>query len=155
MSEFIVLNNEVPSICEPCGGSCCKGMPGATLPEHFGAPDEITLFQNLANAFSSGKWAVDWWEGDPRLDLDELGRAMYVRPATKGTTRIYDASWGGECVMLTSTGCSLRWSDRPHNCQTLVPDSGGNCIGPHAKDFYAIAWLPYQTVIDMAVEASR
>jgi hypothetical protein len=75
MSErLIVLNNENPAICAPCGGQCCKHMPGAASPEDFGAPDREAMRDRLRTAFDSGLWAIDWWEGDPRDDRTRRGK---------------------------------------------------------------------------------
>lgn len=83
-----------PEICALCGGACCRHMPGAAFPTDFGSPFNP---RKLDEAIGSGYWAIDWWEGDPRIKKDELGRAYFVRARVKGKP-IIDPSWGGECV---------------------------------------------------------
>lgn len=86
-----------PSICGQCKGKCCKRMPGAAYPSDFGHD-----FQKVREAIDSGKWCVDWWEGD--VEGGDRDQCYYVRPATKGNEGItHDPSWGGECVLQPFT----------------------------------------------------
>ena len=122
------------------------------MPEDFGEP----LFDNLRQAFESGKWAVDWWEGDP-TGKDEVGRGYFVRPKTKYCVdKIYDPSWGGECIFLTiEEGCELSENERPAGCRLLEPKENGNCISHGGgKRKTAIAWMPYHEIIHQAVKAA-
>lgn len=138
-----------PEICSKCGGQCCKGLPGAAFPEDFGLPDGSLLRW----ALETGRWCIDWWEGDPRPGKDELHRAYFVRPATKGREGVwFDASWGGECTFLTASGCSLLSENRPLNCRMLEPmGEGARCkchLGDSPKERAAIAWLPYHRIFE-------
>lgn len=131
-------------ICSKCNGNCCKKMPGIYYPEDFNIQKD---FSNLETAINSSKIAIDWWEGDPREELDELNLVYYVRPATKDKEGVlFDPSWGGECIFLTSTGCQLNENARPLNCRKLEPVENGTCIlhDNISKRNAAIAWLPYQ-----------
>lgn len=65
-----ILNTENRDICGPCGGACCKNMPGSTHPDEWGStPQEIS--EAVTKALLSGRWSVDWWEGDPRDRITE------------------------------------------------------------------------------------
>jgi hypothetical protein len=152
VTELVILNNEAAAICGPCGGVCCKSVAGIYHPSQFGET-RMEIKRNLRRALATGRYAVDWWDGDPRPGKDEFGRAMYVRPAHINVTRLYDASWGGTCVNLTDAGCSKPFDDRPHQCRDLVPNANHNCRAPHGKDWYGIEWLSYQDVIDEAAKA--
>ncbi len=136
-------------MCIECGGTCCKTIPGACFPSDFDLPGNYT---KLDAALQSGKFCIDWWEGDPRPDLDEHVYGYFVRPATKGMEgKRHDASWGGVCTFLSDTGCVLAENDRPLNCQYLEPNIGGDCICHDNKNKQnaAIAWLPYCDVLTM------
>lgn len=127
-------------ICGACGGICCKALPGCTYPEDFGLP----ATDRLAAALSSGRWAIDWWEGDPRPEMHALDRAHFVRPAIKGSElRIRHPAYYGECTFLGATGCELAPDARPRQCRYLEPAADGDCV-PHAggKREAALAWLP-------------
>ena len=130
-------------ICSECGGKCCKAMPGACFPSDFAFPANTT---KLAVALKSGRYAIDWWEGDPREGKDEYSRGFFVRPAVKGKEGIlYDPTWDGECTFLDTNGCQLDKNNRPLNCKKLEPVAGGKCKihDDASKQGAAIAWLPY------------
>lgn len=130
-------------ICKKCGGRCCKSMPGSTYPEDFEKP----LLENLVEAFKSGNWAIDWWEGDP-TNKNNLEKAYYIRPRTKGDNDLFDPSYGGECIFLNEKGCTLKSEERPQSCRLLEPKEDGACIlHGKSKRGAAIAWLSFTTVI--------
>lgn len=154
--DILTLHIERPDMCGPCGGACCKSMPGGSHPSDWGAPNENIMFDRLVVALSSGRWAIDWWEGDPRgLECGDPGyvdQGFYVRPATKGDEgRVYHASWGGECTFLKETGCSLLHNERPLECRTLEPKYPLRCEQHHGKHATAIAWLPYHSLLQELV----
>jgi len=137
-------------LCKECGGSCCKRMPGGCFPEDFGKP----LLKNLIEAFKSGNWAIDWWEGDP-TEKNELEKAYYIRPKIKGADNLFDPTFGGECVFLNDKGCELLPEERPLSCRMLEPKPKvENCIHHlgNEKQKAALAWLPFT---DMILEAAR
>lgn len=159
-----------PNICAPCGGACCKNMPGTTAPEYWGAPDRDEMLSRLTEALRTGRWAIDWWEGDPRpkpafeqeKDEDEdfvYIRGFYVRPATVGKEGYtFDSSWGGRCTFHTDSGCSHEPENRPEGCLALTPGAGGKgCYYPdnrENKQGHAIRWFPYHDVIRQAADAA-
>jgi len=108
-------------------------LPGIALPEDFGLPDTVQLIA----ALKSGNWVIDWWEDDKPL--------YYVRPATKDAIgKLFDPSWGGECVFLEKTGCSLPHDNRPAGCRLLEPNKP-DCIAHGASKFEAgKAWERYE-----------
>jgi hypothetical protein len=101
-------------LCKECNGACCKRMPGVYHPK-----DIKKIFGNLDNAIKSSIVAIDWWEGDKPL--------YYLRPKTKSAiNKLYDGSWGGECIHYTVNGCNLPLKQRPYFCKTLIPKKN-NC----------------------------
>lgn len=151
-----------PSICGPCGGDCCKRMPGAAFPEDFGAPDEEKLRATLTARLASGKWSIDWYNGDPRPDapaqwMHRLERAYFLRPATiDGVDEIVDPSHGGTCAHLTPAGCSI-FEDRPRGCRGVIPLKNGPCLASYGrKTDAAIAWLPFTKLLcEVALSLGR
>jgi hypothetical protein len=136
------LNHEM---CALCGGKCCKHLPGAAYPGDFENEAMMT------EAILSRKWAIDWWEGDPGDGEEET--AYYVRPATlEGQGAIYDASWGGQCVFLTDSGCQLRPEKRPTECRFLEPRAkeGNACIMHNdvGKRTAALVWRKHYRLLD-------
>lgn len=149
MSLTMIESYLRPKICAKCNGDCCKQHPGSTSPKDFGEP----LLDNLIKAFKTGKWAIDWWEGDPR-NTDILSRACFVRPAIKGHKELYHPTWGGECVFFAeNVGCELSVDDRPSECRMLEPKKNGCVQHGSSKQDCAIAWIPYADIIRDAAEA--
>lgn len=147
----MIQNNEAAAICGPCGGRCCQTMPGATFPADWGStPEEMTT--RLREELTSGRFQVDWWEGDPRPDTTPtMEQALYVRPTVAGLDgKVYAASWGGVCSLLGVKGCALAWEKRPTECRALKPVADGKgCRGDSNFDKQAacIAWIPYESLL--------
>src|SRR5688572_3980526 len=126
MTALKLANNENRAACAACGGKCCQRMPGSCYPFDMGeTPEQIE--KSLREALASGKYAVDWWDGDPRDGFGwetpgYMDRCLYVRPATMmAGDRVYDASWGGMCVFFEiGKGCSLSFEKRPFGCKDLM-----------------------------------
>jgi len=132
-------------------------------------PDDIlrlfpsdTLADALFQAFCTGQYVIDWWEGDPRPgkdweDDDYLSRGEYVRPrCNDDCAPLYNASWGSwggsACTFLTEDGCSLLSDLRPYQCRMLEPKPNDKCImhKEGTKHAIALAWLPYRDDLNIA-----
>lgn len=136
--------NEDRAICAKCGGRCCKQYPGIVSPQDG---DFVALLD-------SGRYAIDWWEGDARYDVDELTRTYFIRPRIKGyEDLLLHPAWGGECTFLGSTGCELSYKDRPFNCRDLEPLASGNCSYTLNKRQTILLWLPFQESIFRYIKA--
>jgi hypothetical protein len=120
-----VPNVQKPETCSTCGGKCCNQNPGITHPNQWGNNKDDRII-NIADALSTGKWAVDWWEGD--IDDDPtitpiLNQIYYIRPVIYGYEgEVKHPSWGGKCTMLGDKGCELDHDNRPTECQSLIPN---------------------------------
>ena len=142
MINLNLINNSNSSMCSECGGACCKRKPGIYTPEQF----ESISYDSIKELLDSGTFAIDWWEDDTPI--------YFIRPRIKGEPAIY-GSWGGECINLTSKGCSLDFKDRPHACQTLVPNliSGERKCYDNMKGKDRVGmWLPYQKQLNEIVD---
>lgn len=161
MGGLVIINQSNEQMCRVCGGECCQRYPGSTSPEDWGAPDKETMLSRLVAAFRTGKWAIDWWEGDPLDDgtehdcvqCGEFINGYYVRPATikpKYQYSLRDPSWGGVCVFWSkNTGCWFALDKRPEGCRVLKPNKPGRCLSPSDsnKHGHAIRWMDYHDVI--------
>lgn len=152
MNKFGIEN---VSVCAKCKGKCCKSMPGIAEPSEFMAGnDRSTMATKLVEAFCSGTWAVDWWDGDIEAD-HELSLIYYIRPRTKGVSVLLDGSWGGEYINLTDVGCTLPFERRPYECRTLEPSENyPHCKrlpGSHGKQDLVRLWRDYQDEVRSAI----
>ena len=141
-------------ICAECKGKCCKRMPGIYSPSDLGKTKDEML-KNIITGFKAKKFAIDWYEGDPREGQDKLCSVEYVRPAIKGIRKLYDPSWGGgECIFLTDKGCKLAPEKRPYQCRMLEPHKK-HCISHDYKDKAEAArdWIPFAQLIKDAAQA--
>lgn len=131
--------------CAECGGSCCLGAPGCCLPDDIARLfPASTLHQSVELALAGGRFAIDWWEGEPCIP--------FMRPATKGKEGVsHDPSWGGNCTFLREHGCELGDQERPHQCRVLRPNADiDQCKAPdgwRSKFDYACQWK--ETGIDL------
>ena len=136
-------------LCKKCGGACCKGMGCEYLPQDF---NEIT-FDSLYNEISKGFISIDWWEGDPRENRDEVSLAFYLR-ARNINSPIVDASWGGTCVHWQhDKGCALSWANRPTGGKMLVPlydeeQEKYSCNTNIPKREIVLEWLQYNLILN-------
>lgn len=123
------------SRCASCG-KCCLALPGQFLPGDLGG-DESARQAKARDLLKTGLYSIDWYEGDVDPDGD-MPHIYHLRPATRhGRDKIFDPSWGGACVMLGASGCTLERADRPTVCKALVPSE--NCNGLTKRDV-AVAW---------------
>lgn len=156
MKKLTVVNSfETPSLCEPCGGKCCKRSPGLTMPHEFGETEE-EIKKGVRRALSTGQWAIDNWDGDPREDVSlseqwgddkYLRLVYYVRPRMVHETSIFNNSWSGACVFHSpAVGCTI-FENRPSECRGLKP-SKDRCKSEHSsKKDCVIAWIPYSDML--------
>ena len=137
-------------ICKECGGKCCKHMPGITHPCDFKNP----LEESLIEAFRSGHWAIDWYDGDPVKYRYKLHNVLFIRPKVKGVSELFDPTWGGECIFLAYDGCTLKPLERPRGCRLMEPMTTNKCL-LHGGDKAACTrpWISYQKVILKAARA--
>ncbi len=132
--------------CAECGGKCCKMIPGCCSPSDFQMQNNA---KSLKEAIESGKYCLDWYEGDPRKNKDLLDKAFVVRPATKGMEGVLrDPSWGGECTFLANEGCVLEPNNRPLGCRMLEPGKDECITHAGSKRESAIMWLEHTEILE-------
>lgn len=167
--------NEDCEICSRCagglGGACCRSMGCEIFPQDvkkWFKTDTITT-EILCAMLKSGKVQLDWWEGDIRHyfgyrpeqwhDPDYLMNTFYFHMRVKGNN-IVQGSYGGECCMLTPTGCSIPWDLRPLGGRALAPSKtpinpNNPCSSIASKPECAMAWLPYNDMLEDIVMNRR
>ncbi len=134
-------------ICKECTKICCTYMPGTAAPEDFDKP----LKESITKALGIGNWVIDYYEGG---FSSEDSNIYFLRPATTGKEHvIVDPSWGGTCVFLARTGCSLDDYERPKGCRVLKPVREGCCIAMGGdKKETALWWKRHQKLLIKIME---
>ena len=128
-------------ICTECKGKCCRFYGCHYSPDDF----EDISFESLKAEIEKGKISIDWWEAEPR---EYFLRSRHVgEPVVCG-------SWGGVCVSLTDTGCSLPWDKRPLGGKALKPRATPNddCVTSYGKEDCKNDWKKYDAVLRALVE---
>jgi Fe-S-cluster containining protein len=162
-----VENHENPSVCGTCPSPCCGFLPGEVFPQELDPELRPEILRRKAQSLiATGRYAVDWWEGDPRRNISESERVScgyYLRPAIEGHEgNKFHAAWSfhGGCTFLGPEGCTLAHDARPLGCRAVVPaidafsgkrdcrstivTQGGFTNSKHAA---AIAWLPFHEAL--------
>lgn len=168
MNQNLVVLNEASDVCGPCGGKCCKRSPGFSVPEDWGWPDAEAMKVRLTEALRSGKYTIEYW----------MFEDMAVRPAAQDDYDVVtnpisdDDSWlarhnyegAGRCLLLTETGCSLAFDDRPFQCRITEPNAmnPGDCrpAKEHRADWnadskYQAALEPHKPLLHAIAEEAR
>lgn len=160
-------NNEAPDHCGLCKGQCCKNLAGSYTPEDIGT---ITP-EHILDLLNTGKYAIDWWDGDARFTLVDtsryynLSRTYYLRPRHRNLpaiAKLNDPDHApSTCINLTPKGCSLSFKERPYQCKALIPNFNKETNEPNcmikrddmaSRQDIAIMWVPYQKVLEKAME---
>mgnify|MGYP003405811741 FL=1 len=129
------------ALCGPCGGRCCKSMPGAAMPEDFAD------LAALEAAILTGRWTLDWLVGDVVYPYD-LDRVLFPRPAIVGCEGSPShGAYGGQCTFLGATGCELAYERRPVECRELEPGIL-TCESRYWKEDFAAAWRPHAAELE-------
>ena len=107
-------NNESP-VCSGCG-RCCKNMACHISPDDVKDKSVEGLIKWIE---SSGAVSIDWWVGDTE-ENDYYDRVYYLRMKHHNENFVC-GSYGGKCVFLTPTGCSLSFEYRGKGARGLAP----------------------------------
>ena len=132
---------ENKEICSKCKGKCCKTMGCHYSPKDF---EEIS-FEYLMSQIDKGYISIDWWEGNPFEDNRNIHRAFFLR-VRNVESPIVDPSWGGRCSLLTETGCSLTYNERPTGGRLLIPGEK-NCVTKYTKEDCVKEWYKYNDIL--------
>lgn len=140
------INNENHASCSQCGGKCCKSAGCHYSPRDFSEITPAILKKILDMGFVS----IDWWEGD--VFGNNRSRTYYLRIRHKGKG-IIDPSWGGECMLLTETGCKLSFDERPMGGRVLEPKGSiDKCTSKYTKEDCCKEWYSYQDLFDEIID---
>lgn len=131
-----MTNTENASLCTPCGGKCCKNLPGGCTPFDF----KDLSYNGIRALIEGGTYQVDYIKENDCI-------VYFIRPRTiPDKDKYLAASFYGQCVLLTDKGCQLSYAERPTQCKTLIPLKLG-CQQKMEKIELAKTWRDFQNVI--------
>ena len=136
--------NEERNTCKTCAGSCCKSMGCHISPNDL----RSITFDSLKNLIDeTNAISIDWWEGNPFDKNDHsIDMAFFLRIRNKNKN-VLDPSWGGQCCLLTETGCPLLFQYRPKGARALIPNENGDCYTKYSKEQCAKEWYQYNDIL--------
>jgi len=131
--------------CASCGGKCCKSM-GCELSTRDMKSDINK--DTIKELLESGMYSIDYWDYFTSEDGISVDEGYFIRARNKNSP-VVDPSWGGECVMLTDTGCSLSFEDRPFGGKSMIAKQTleGECKSNYGKHECAIEWFKYYDIL--------
>ncbi len=128
------MKYENQSLCKACGGYCCINCPCFFMPEDF--PD-LTL-EGLLKEFREKDYLCIIANDVPYISMRATNWKRIVQLFEKRITN--------PCMLLTSTGCTFSYDERPTGGKLLIPSSHGCYSKLDAISIFQ-AWAPYTEVL--------
>ena len=141
---------ENKEICAKCGGKCCKKSGCDYFVSDFDEINKNKLLEILATGNVSITSAL-------KIKMLPNGQKyivpfLYLRARNKGRDVIDLFSLKRECIMLTPTGCSYSFENRPSGGANLIPGKNGSCR-PYKDPYEEMEkWTPYQNILSKLVK---
>lgn len=139
------VKNPNPEVCKLCakrhGKTCCEtaGCHWAPADVHGGPTKE-----HIRALLKTGTVSIDYWEGEFKEGCADTAYFLRMRHVD---APVCDPSWGGTCVLLTSTGCALSFEQRPRGARELIPDLDKPCKTTYSKYDCIQDWWPYRHIL--------
>ena len=140
ISEQEIRVHENCSICEKCGGLCCKSIPCALIPEDL-PKKSLESIDTLREVLMSGKYSLDYYT---TYDADTR---YYIRMRSKYAPIADEMCIGSGCVSLTKSGCKYSSETRPTQGKFLEPGDKGLCTQHLPKEDVGLCWAPYNEIL--------
>lgn len=139
--EFLEKDYTNKGLCSKCKGRCCKDSGCFFMPDDF----EKIEYEYLKNEIETKKYisiaAVNSVSG---IVFPIFRLYLKVRNVD---SPICNCSTKGTCMLLTPTGCSLTFKDRPTGGKILIPKEDGKCYATIRHDEVIGAWRQYEDVL--------
>lgn len=148
----IVSSNENSSACTPCGGKCCKGIPGVFHPDDlFSNMSDLEIKNKMISMLETGDFVITDDEiPDNKSKYTVRVQAIAPRGGNRHSGWFAMGNWG-TCSKLTDVGCSLSSEDRPRECRALIPSPlGQSKCKPEAsfdRQDLLTEWVIYEDIV--------
>jgi Fe-S-cluster containining protein len=150
--KVINIANENASACTPCGGQCCKGMPGIYHPDDlFSNMSDVEIKNKMITMLESGTIVFTDNEISDSRGKYSIRVESLVPRAGNRTKNWYQPFNYGQCINLGDTGCTLSSDERPRECRALVPSpEGASKCKPEAgfdREDLLNEWTIYEEIV--------
>ena len=129
------MKYENESLCAACGGQCCKSDPCFFMPEDF---QDLSV-EGLLRELKDKDYLCIMLDKVPRIIMRSSKWPKIINPVLMKETN--------PCMLLTSTGCTFSYDERPTGGKSLVPDPNGHCKSILSLDDIRLAWAPYMPIL--------
>lgn len=142
-----------PSICQKCGGECCK-VSGC---EYFASDLKSFDYDYIDKLLQSGEVSItDSFAVVPDKNNEyHLDNILMLRARNKGMSEIDLISAPRRCAMLKENGCTYDFAHRPGEGRHLVPNANHQCYVDIQEEEEIMEWLPLQDTLKALVKKYR
>lgn len=141
---------EDKSICEKCGGLCCKKSGCGYVIEDFPSFKLMDLKAKLDEGNISIKTVLYTHTVNGRDKLDKI-LVLKARSVDKDIVDLFSVS--SQCKMLTPNGCAYSLAERPSLGAFLKPSLNGSCKIDDELQLKTIHdWQSHQAVLEKLVK---
>ena len=149
LQRYLKKEQTTQDLCSKCKGKCCKHAPCHYSPEDF---EEIS-FDSLKKQIEKGHISIVSVSMREYDEDDMLLQAYILRPRGKDRPiSDYGSPLDIPCSLLTETGCSLSYEDRPMGGKMLIARENGACMAVYESDMCINDWKPYQDILEELFE---
>ena len=140
---------ENKSICQECGGLCCKISGCAYTPSDF---PELSM-EYIESLLDSGCVSI---VADMSFQIQKFNISLnfilllQARNINRGEIDLLSLTT--PCSMLTDKGCAYNLENRPNEGVHLIPEKSHECISDLDIDTEISKWLPYQEILAKIIE---
>lgn len=152
--DYDISKKVKASVCDECGGACCKAGGCCFSPDDF----KDTSFEGLKKVIKKGYISIDY------VDRDKIQSniGVYILRIRNQGAPIVDI--GGykrstQCILLTEEGCKLDYEHRPTQWKLLIPNTISSFCHEMACDDsqYTIEdccyeWMPHKKVLHQLIQ---
>ena len=141
------LTNPNIDICRQCEGKCCKQCGCYFSPYDF----NNLSFGGLKSVMDLGYISIDTIiKRHSGLNNDYL--ILRIRNKERNIYDAYHISGKLGCALLTSTGCTLNYEERPRGGRMLIPKRYNLCEPRYTLRECSLEWRHYQSVLNYLAE---
>lgn len=145
-----MIELENTKICKKCKGKCCKKSGCDYYINDF----ESLKIDYLENKLKSGEISIVACLNFQTLPNGQktFEPILYLRARNINRSVVDLISMKTTCSLLTETGCSYTFENRPSGGKNLIPKENNECYPKENQLEKIKEWLPYQKILSRLVK---